>query len=221
MNQAVPRANHLFEQRLKAAAVELNLPLSEFACERLLHFIRLLDQWNKTYNLTAVREPQDQLVQHLFDSLSIANCLDEQLKEKADLWDIGSGAGLPGLPLAILWPERHMTTVDSVGKKIAFQKHAIASLGLKNASAVHGRVEQQRIAHPADLIVCRAFSSLAQFVQSCSTLVGPNTILAAMKGKVPETEMAELPANWQILNIVPLKVPELEAERHLIMMRQN
>jgi 16S rRNA (guanine527-N7)-methyltransferase len=212
-------AHHLFEPRLKAAAVELNLPLSEIARERLLHFIRLLDQWNKTYNLTAVREPQEQLVQHLFDSLSIANCLDEQLSEKADLWDIGSGAGLPGLPLAILWPERHMTTVDSVGKKIAFQKHAIASLGLKNATAVHGRVEQQSTKQPADLIVCRAFSSLAHFTQSCTALVGPNTILAAMKGKLPETEMAELPPSWQILNIVPLKVPELEAERHLIMIR--
>jgi 16S rRNA (guanine527-N7)-methyltransferase len=213
-------AHHLFEQRLKAAALELNLPLPKTACERLLHFIRLLDQWNKTYNLTAVREPQEQLVQHLFDSLSIANCLDTHLSAKADLWDIGSGAGLPGLPLAILWPERHMTTIDSVGKKIAFQNHAIASLGLKNATAVHGRVEQQSTAHPADMIVCRAFSSLAQFALSCTPLVGPNTILAAMKGKLPETEIAELPPSWQILNIVPLKVPELEAERHLIMIRQ-
>lgn len=205
------------EAELRAGLAELGLVLPEPAIGALLDYLALLAKWNAVYNLTAVREPRAMLVQHLLDSLAIVPPLAAHGRFDCVV-DVGSGGGLPGIVLAIVWPESRIHLVEPVGKKAAFLRQCAVELALAHVEvhATHVEALQPGPALSADLIVCRAFASLADFVAGIARLVGPTTIVAAMKGVVPHDEIAALPADWRVAEILPLKVPMLQAERHLL-----
>lgn len=178
---------------------------------RLEAFVALLDQWNRAYNLTAVRDPEAMWVRHIADSLSVLPFV-----HGATVLDVGTGAGLPGLVLAIADPGRHYTVLDANGKKIRFCEYAIDALGISNATAVQARVEGYRPAAPFDTVVSRAFASLQAFVATSGHLCAPHGALLAMKGTYPEDELAALPPPWRVAGVHRLDVPGLDAERHLV-----
>lgn len=203
--------------RLLAGATEMGVALTEAQADKLLDYLDLLQKWNKAYNLTAVRERPAMLTQHVLDSLSIVPHL-----PPGDLLDVGSGGGLPGIPLAILQPERSITLIDTVGKKVAFLRQAAMTLGLKNLSAVSDRIENwvPPAAHEAGfaVITARAYATLATLVGQTRRLVAENGGWYAMKGVFPDAEMAELPSDVMVKAVIPLQVPGLGAERHLVLL---
>ena len=202
---------------LLAGAAAMGVPLSETQAGKLLDYLDLLQKWNKAYNLTAVRERPAMLTQHLLDSLSIVPHL-----PPGDLLDVGSGGGLPGIPLAILQPERSITLIDTVGKKVAFLKQATMTLGLKNLTAVSDRIESwvppEKQAAGFALITARAYATLSTLVGQTQRLLAENGGWYAMKGVFPDAEMAELPPDVAVQAVIPLQVPDLGAERHLVLM---
>jgi len=206
--------------RVQGAAAQLELELPPGSAERLLGFVDLLRRWNGTYNLTAVRNPDEMLVQHLFDCLAVVAPLGRALpKRPARLLDVGSGGGLPGVVLAMLVPELDVTCVDTVGKKAAFIRQVGLELGLRNLHAEHGRVEALRTA-PFDVVSSRAFASLADFARlTRQHLADATGVWMAMKGKRPDDEIAALPNGVDVFHVEPLNVPELDAERCLVWMR--
>lgn len=207
--------------QLMSGAAQMKVPLTETQANKLLDYLDLLQKWNKAYNLTAVRERPAMLTQHLLDSLSIVPHL-----PPGDLLDVGSGGGLPGIPLAILQPERSITLIDTVGKKVAFLKQVAMTLGLKNLHAVSDRIESWQ--PPADspaslmggfaLITARAYATLATLVGQTRRLLAENGAWYAMKGVFPTAEMAELPPDVVVKAVIPLQVPDLGAERHLVVL---
>ncbi len=202
---------------LDEALLRLCEPLPADRREKLLHFLALLAQWNRTYNLTSIRDPAAMLKQHLVDCLATIAPLRRETVASTGrrLLDVGSGAGLPGIIIAIAAPEFHVTCVDSVGKKTAFVAHAAGSLGLPNVVAIHDRVESLDVA-PFDVIVSRAFSSLVNFVESTRGLLAPGGIWMAMKGKRPEEELASLEKANCLFHVEPLVIPNMNAERCLV-----
>ncbi|MFN9774385.1 MAG: 16S rRNA (guanine(527)-N(7))-methyltransferase RsmG [Burkholderiales bacterium] len=206
--------------RLRQGAAELGLVLPEPVLRRLLDYLALLAKWNAVYNLTAIRDRQDMLVQHLLDALSILPALRRRLDlDRATVADVGSGAGLPGLPLAIVHPGARLVSIEPVGKKTAFQRQACAELALTNIEVYTGQAES--LARPCDLVTCRAFASLVDFVDAAARLTGPTTLLAAMKGQRAglDAEAAALPRDC-VVEVEPLRVPFLDAERHLVLIRR-
>ncbi|PYE22897.1 16S rRNA m(7)G-527 methyltransferase [Paraburkholderia silvatlantica] len=203
---------------LKKGAVALGVELTGRQYEQLLDYVALLAKWNAVYNLTAIRDPRQMLIQHILDSLSIVPHL--PVRADATVLDVGSGGGLPGIVLAIVRPEWRVTLNDIVQKKSAFQSQAKAELGLANLSVVTGRVESLRpgveVSKKFDLIVSRAFADLADFVTLARHLVAEGGAIWAMKGVHPEGEIERLPAGTRALNTIRLSVPMLDAERHLI-----
>ena len=211
---------------LAAAASECGVPLEPSAQERLLGYLALLEKWNAVYNLTAIRDPQQMLVQHLYDSLAIVAPLRERglLAPGACVLDVGSGAGLPGVVLAVVEPGVQVHCVDAAAKKAAFVTQVAAELELANLHAHHARVEALRCgagqAMPAaSLIVSRAFASLADFVSLTAHLLAPGGHWVAMKGRVPEDELRALPASVSLAAAITLRVPRLDAQRHLLVMQ--
>ena len=197
---------------------ELGLDLSDAQLGKLLDYVALLSKWNAVYNLTAIRDPRQMLIQHILDSLSIVPHL--ATRGASSVLDVGSGGGLPGIVLAIVLPDWTVTVNDIVHKKTAFQAQAKAELGLANLSVVTGRVEtlQPGAEVPAkfDVIVSRAFAELADFVTLARHLVAEQGAIWAMKGVRPDGEIERLPAGAHVEQIVRLNVPSLDAERHLI-----
>jgi len=197
---------------------ELGLELSDAQLGKLLDYVALLSKWNAVYNLTAIRDPRQMLIQHILDSLSIVPHL--ATRGASSVLDVGSGGGLPGLVLAIVLPDWTVTVNDIVHKKTAFQAQAKAELGLANLSVVTGRVEtlQPGAEVPAkfDVIVSRAFAELADFVTLARHLVAEQGAIWAMKGVRPDGEIERLPAGAHVEQIIRLNVPSLDAERHLI-----
>ncbi|HEY9065875.1 MAG TPA: 16S rRNA (guanine(527)-N(7))-methyltransferase RsmG [Burkholderiaceae bacterium] len=208
--------------RLRSAAATLQLSLPERDAQRLLAYLDLLQRWNGTYNLTAVRDPNEMLVQHLFDCLAVIPPLQRTLAAVPHprVLDVGSGGGLPGVVIAMLLPAVRVVCVDTVGKKAAFIRQAGVELQLPNLQAEHGRVESLR-AEPFDLITSRAFASLADFTRLTQRHLANPGIWAAMKGKRPDDEIAALPAEVTMFHVEPLHVPELNAERCLVWMRRR
>lgn len=205
------------EIRLREAAAQLQLELSERQVEQLLAYVQLIAKWNKVYNLTAVR-PGEMLVQHLFDSLSVVAPLRRQTGGRAiRLLDVGSGAGLPGVVIAICCPEVEVDCVDTVGKKAAFIQQAASELQLPNLRGIHDRVE--KLAGEYDVICSRAFASLADFVTWSQGALAGQGIWLAMKGKRPDAELAELPPTAEAFHVEQLRVPELSAERCIVWIR--
>jgi 16S rRNA (guanine527-N7)-methyltransferase len=204
---------------LQAAAESLRLTLSSQEADALLAYLALLQRWNATYNLTAVRDPQQMLTQHLADCLAVIAPLRRHTNsQKTNLLDVGSGGGLPGVVIAALEPEIAVTCVDAVGKKAAFVRQVSGELKLKNLHAEHSRVE--RLAGGQfSVITSRAFASLAEFVRLTRGLLSPTGVWIAMKGKHPADELAELPGDVDVFHVEQLVVPGLGAERCLIWMQ--
>jgi len=201
----------------------LGLPLPPAARQQLLRYVALLARWNRTYNLTAIREPERMVTHHLLDSLAAVPALDRVAAGRAALavLDVGSGGGLPGIPIAVARPEWCVTMVDPVQKKGAFLVQAIAELGLGNARAAIVRVEELSSPVPFDIVISRAFADLAAFVQAALPQVARDGRLVAMKGVHPDAELAELPPSVEVEEILVLAVPFLEGARHLVVMRRR
>lgn len=206
--------------RLQHGLAGLSLDLPPEAVNRLLAYLALLKKWNATYNLTAIRDEEQMLVQHLLDSLSVLAVLRKSALAGRRWADVGSGAGLPGIPLAIACPEMAMTLVEAVEKKTVFQRQAKIELGLTNLAVSGGRVELLP-AGGFDAVISRAFASLPDFVRLAGHLLGPQGILYAMKGRLPQDEIGQLPAQWRVLENVALHVPELDAQRCLIILQKD
>ena len=203
---------------LKSGAAELGLSLSDAQYEQLLGYLALIQKWNKVYNLTAVRDPQEMLTHHLLDSLTaVAPLVRHTGGQPAKVLDVGSGGGLPGIVLAICRPELDVSCVDTVGKKAAFIQQVAASLKLPNLRGIHARVET--LTGPFDVVCCRAFASLPDFVTWSRGALAERGVWMAMKGKHPQAEMEGLPADVQVFHVEPLTVPGLEVERCMVWMR--
>ena len=203
---------------LKSGAAGLGLQLSETQFEQLLGYLALIQKWNKVYNLTAVRDPQDMLTHHLLDSLTaVAPLVRHTGGRAAKVLDVGSGGGLPGIVLAICRPELEVSCVDTVGKKAAFIQQVAASLKLPNLRGIHARVES--LSGPFDVICSRAFASLPDFVNWSRAALAPQGVWMAMKAKHPQAEIDALPADVQVFHVEPLAVPGLDAERCMVWMR--
>lgn len=182
----------------------------------LLDYLTLLLRWNRTYNLTAVRDPQEMVTKHLLDSLAMHPFVDALAARGGRLADLGTGAGLPGIPLAIVKPGLQVTLVESNGKKARFMREAIRQLGLKEARVAESRIEALDEPGAFDAITARALATLPLILELGGHLLKPEGQLLAMKGVYPADEIAALPSGWQVQASHPLRVPGLEAERHLI-----
>lgn len=226
MTTMVVNHNDTLRKQLQAGSEALALGLSEAQITQLMDFLALLQKWNKVYNLTAVRDPQEMMTHHLLDSLAAVAPLRRHAAglqqggaaAAVKLLDVGSGGGLPGVVFAICCPEVDVSCVDTVGKKAAFIQQAAVALKLRNLHGVHARVET--LSTPFDIISCRAFASLPDFVTwSRSALAAPHGVWLAMKGKHPEDEIAALPADVAVFHVEQIAVPGLDAERCIIWMK--
>ncbi len=201
--------------RLDEGLAAMGLELDAAARGKLVAYLALLGKWNRVHNLTAVREPERMVVLHLLDSLSVL----PHVKGAATLLDVGTGAGLPGIPLAIARPALAVTLLDSSHKKAAFLRQAKAELALANVEVACERVEQWHPSARFDAVVSRAFAELADFVGQAGHLVAPGGTLLAMKGVNPREEIAKLPSTHRVENVVELSVPSLDAQRHLVLLK--
>jgi 16S rRNA (guanine527-N7)-methyltransferase len=199
------------ESRLAAGLSELGLALAPAQVEALLTLVMELADWNARFNLTAINDPAEVVDKHLLDSLAVLPYL-----KGLTVADVGSGAGFPGLPLAIADLDRRYSLIESTGKKVTFLRHACTMLRLPNVEVVQGRAEAMKPKRPFDTIVARALGSLAEFVRVAGHLAGRNGRLLAMKGKVPEEELKAIPTGWKALAVRPIRVPGLDAERCLV-----
>ena len=211
------------EPQLRAGLQTLDLALDEAQITALLDYVDLIQKWTRVYNLTAVRDPQDMLTHHLLDSLAVVRPLRQQLAalgrdESVRVLDVGAGAGLPGVVLAICCPAMTVHCVDTVAKKAAFVQQAAVSLKLPRLRGIHARVES--LTEPYDVVCSRAFASLADFTQWSIGALAPQGVWVAMKGKHPQAELLALDPGVQVFHVEPLQVPCLDAERCLVWMRR-
>lgn len=195
---------------LKAA----NISLSDQQKQQLVGYVEMLHKWNKAYNLTSVRDPNEMLVRHILDSIVV-----EPFLVGNRFIDVGTGPGLPGVPLAIVRPDAHFTLLDSLGKRVRFLRQVQHELKLENIEPVQSRVEEFPSEPPFDGVISRAFASLEDMLNWCHHLPGENGAFYALKGQLPEDEMAALPAGFNVVKSVRLSVPQLEAERHLVIIK--
>lgn len=203
---------------LVRGAQALGVELSEGQQQQLLAYLALLIKWNKAYNLTAVRDPDEMVSRHLLDSLSVVSFVAESGQT---LLDVGSGGGMPGVPLAIMFPDRSFTLLDSNGKKTRFLTQVKLELKLANLEVVHSRVEQFQPAEAFDGITSRAFSSLEDFASWTRHLGNTQTRWLAMKGVQPDDELQRLPADFRLDACHVLKVPGCQGQRHLLILRRT
>lgn len=200
------------EAALKQGISQLGLALSEHQIDQLIRYLNLLIKWNKAYNLTAVRNPMEMIDRHLVDSLSVVPFI-----EGKRIIDVGSGPGLPGIPLAICYPELPVTTLDSNGKKTRFQLQVKGELGLDNLTVVNERVENCNF-EPFDQVISRAFASLEDMINWTQQLCHQEGVFLAMKGLYPEEELSALPDGYELKVCHRLNVPGTEGERHLLVL---
>jgi len=207
-------------EQIHGGVHDLGLELSAESVEKLGVYLRLLAKWNRTYNLTAVRDEGAMVSQHLLDSLAVLPYLQSSSKTIRSLADVGSGGGLPGIPLAIACPQVKIELIEASHKKASFLEQARIELSLTNVSVHCGRVEAFKPKELFDAVISRAFSSLAKFVQLASHLLAPGGLLLAMKGVYPQEEIEQLPSGWKMLQSMPLSVPKLNAQRDLIVINR-
>jgi 16S rRNA (guanine527-N7)-methyltransferase len=194
----------------------LDLSLAEPAQAKLLAYVELIEKWNRVYNLTAVREPDRMLSHHVLDSLAVVPHL-----KGAHIVDVGSGAGLPGVPLAIADARWHVVLLEANHKKASFLTQALIELDLPNAEVAHARVEAWEMPRRYDAVISRAFSDLPEFVSLAGRLCAADGELYAMKGIHPFEEIAQLPAGFRLARVIPLRVPGIDAERHLVIIQPS
>ena len=198
-------------QRLERDAATLGIALAPGDGARLVALLDELERWNRTFNLTAIKTQDEMLTHHLLDSLAIhADLVGGRIA------DVGTGAGFPGLPLALVQPQRRFTLIDSNGKKIRYVSHAARMLGLSNVEPLQARAEELAPDPPFDTVVARAFAPLPQLLSTIAGLAGPATRVLAMKGRRPDKELAALPRAWRVLAVRPLVVPGLDEARCLV-----
>lgn len=221
---------HPLEQGLRQGLNDLALPLDDGQVKHLLDYVDLIQKWTKVYNLTAVRDPQEMLTHHLLDSLAVIAPLRQQLAamragqgddsvKPVRLLDVGSGAGLPGIVIAICCPDITVHCVDTVAKKAAFIQQVAVGLKLPNLRGMHARVESLK--EPYEVVSSRAFASLLDFTNWSGAALAEQGIWMGMKGKHPADEIAALPASVKVFHVEQLQVPGLDAERCLVWMRQQ
>lgn len=195
------------ERLLKSAEIEL----TDGQKQQLLAYVGLLHKWNKAYNLTSVRDPEQMLIRHIMDSIVV----NPYLKGEKFI-DVGTGPGLPGIPLAIVRPEAQFTLLDSLGKRIRFIRQVLHEVGITNVNPVQSRVEEFSTPDCFDGVISRAFASLQDMVSWCHHLPAENGKFYALKGVISEDEIKQIPDGFQVKDIIRLNVPELEGERHLV-----
>jgi 16S rRNA (guanine527-N7)-methyltransferase len=193
---------------------KLGLTILESQQLRLLDYLAMLEKWNRVVNLTAIRDPIEMIAQHLFDSLTLV----PHLVGRANLADVGSGAGLPGIPLALARPDMRVTLIESNQKKAAFLRQAKIELGLDNVEVQAVRAEMFKPETLFEVVVSRAFAELDEFVRLSGHLLAPRGVILAMKGLYPYEELTRLPSNCSVREVIPLEVPQLEATRHLVVL---
>ncbi|WP_416886840.1 16S rRNA (guanine(527)-N(7))-methyltransferase RsmG [Marinospirillum sp.] len=206
----------LLRQQLAQGMIDLQQEVSDQQLDQLISYLALLSKWNQAYNLTAVRDPQEMVVRHLLDSLSLLPYI-----QPKELLDVGSGAGLPSIPIAIMRPDLQVRSVDSNGKKVRFQVQVKAALKLDHFDVTQVRVEQHQPQAKSPQIVSRAFASLQDFIQWTEALATENARWLAMKGQWPEDELAALPAGFQLAESHLLQVPGESAQRHLLIIQRQ
>lgn len=204
----------MLDTKLVQGLTALGLHADAGARERVLTYVRLLDKWNRVYNLTAVRDVDDMLTQHVLDSLAVLPHL-----SGSSLVDVGSGAGLPGIPIAIMCPHMRITLLDSNHKKAAFLQQAAIELALPNVAVVCERAEAWRPAQRFDVVISRAFAELAHFVTLAGHLCAEDGVMIAMKGLYPDEELANVPPDYRMVSVQRIGVPGLAADRHLVLLQ--
>lgn len=213
-------------EQLEQACEVLALTPTDEQKSQLLEYLTQLLKWNQTYNLTAIRDPEQALIQHVFDSLAVIKPITEYFFEhhikQATILDVGSGAGLPAVILGIMLPTSQICCVDPVDKKMTFVRQVVGILKLSNVEAIHNRVEKMEFG-PYNLVISRAFASLENFANLAGSKVKPKGLLLAMKGKHPQEEIESLEnkTRWIVEKIEPVKVPQLDAQRCLVWMKDK
>ena len=199
--------------RLRELLAQTSLSLTETQLQQCIAYVTLLDKWNSAYNLTSVRNPQEMLIKHVLDSLVIAQHLSGE-----QFIDVGTGPGLPGILLAIYYPEKHFTLLDSLGKRIRFLNQVKLQLNLQNVTPIQSRVEEHQPEQGYDGVISRAFASLNDMLTWCKHLPAANGQFFAMKGAAVQEEIAALPDFVKVTAVKDLQVPELDAQRHLVIL---
>ena len=194
---------------------KLALNITTEQAEKLTGYVQRIDKWNKAYNLTSVRDPEQMMVKHILDSLAVTRFVSGKR-----VIDVGTGPGLPGMPLAIMLPDIEFTLLDSLGKRVRFMKQCAFELGLTNVTPVHSRVEEHEPAQPYDIVLSRAFASLKDMLHWCQHLVDSSGVFFALKGQFPQSEIDEVSDHFQIGSVEALSVPDLTGERHLVTIRK-
>ena len=204
------------KQQLSTLIGKTDLKVSEQQIDLLIQYVELLNKWNKAYNLTSVRDPSEMLVKHIMDSLMVGDVLIGD-----NFIDVGTGPGLPGIPLAILYPERNFVLLDSLGKRITFLRQVVFQLKLENVTPVKARVEEYHGDEPFDGVLSRAFSSLNDMVSWCQHLISTEQgRFFALKGQYPQDEITQLPENITLVDSHEITVPELVGERHVLVLKK-
>lgn len=204
-------------QALRDGLSELRLPCTEDAVQKLAQYIELLSKWNRVYNLTALRDSRQMVDLHVLDSASVVH----RLAGVTRLLDVGTGAGLPGIPLAVLRPDVRVTLLDTVAKKTTFVRQAINELKLNNAAVVTDRVEKYRPPELFEVVISRAFSDLKDFVENAGHLLQRGGQMFAMKGVFPHDEIARLPPPFRVVDVHTLRVPGVDVQRHLVVIERS
>ncbi|EGM67877.1 16S rRNA (guanine(527)-N(7))-methyltransferase RsmG [Shewanella sp. HN-41] len=201
----------MLSAQLEAYLAAINLPATTEQKKQLIDFVGMLNKWNKAYNLTSVRDPESMLIRHIMDSLVVS----EHLQGERFI-DVGTGPGLPGIPLAIMNPDKTFVLLDSLGKRIRFQKQVAFELGINNISSVESRVEAYQPEQKFDGVLSRAFASIQDMLTWCHHLPAENGLYYALKGQLNDEEMRQIPAGFIVKDIIELKVPKLDEQRHLL-----
>ncbi|ECS6040355.1 16S rRNA (guanine(527)-N(7))-methyltransferase RsmG [Salmonella enterica] len=202
--------------KLSRLLADAGISLTDHQKTLLVAYVDMLHKWNKAYNLTSVRDPNEMLVRHILDSIVVAPYLQGQR-----FIDVGTGPGLPGIPLAIVLPDAHLTLLDSLGKRVRFLRQVQHELKLENITPVQSRVEAYPSEPPFDGVISRAFASLNDMVSWCHHLPGEKGRFYALKGQLPGDEIASLPDDFSVESVEKLRVPQLEGERHLVIIKSN
>ncbi|NTS76245.1 16S rRNA (guanine(527)-N(7))-methyltransferase RsmG [Catenovulum sp. SM1970] len=202
-----------FDQLLAQTTIQI----TDEQRQQLLALVEMLNKWNKAYNLTSVRDPKEMLIRHIMDSIVLA----EHLPQQSKLIDVGTGPGLPGLPLAIMMPDTEFTLLDSLGKRIRFIRQACFEIGIKNVTPVQSRVEEHQPEQGFDGVLSRAFASLADMLSWCHHLPSEKGKFFAMKGIYPEQEIEQMPTGFKLDQSIELNVPELDEQRYLLQLSKT